>query len=589
MKKRILSMVLCLCAAVGMLPVFAVRAQAADTKTMAQLREAFPPGKYWNHYVGSYGQDGDMMGTREDFADSVTGSPCNVHGATRGMVGIYDCNCFDGAWQCMGFARRLAYGYYGTRVSTWRADSDLSALKAGDVVQYNFSDSSYGHTVWVTAVNGGSITYADCNGESLISPSNNCKIRWDVSSTKSLFYSGTGNYRVYHAPSEAVESKSPPASAAPVDPARPTAETGDFYAHIYYPKGGNLVEAQGGDGVTFTNVQLSNENWNQAGFASSDPKQIWFFDRKDNGSYRIVNEWSGWCLDVCGDVAGPEINIGTWHEDHGKASERWYIKLAPGSDDKWYSLVTALEYPSYVMDVYKVGTAPGTNVQLYTTDWKTGNEAQQFNIIRLNEYGSDKPAKPSAPANVRVNAAGGEVTVSWDPVPPQNLYDAREYEVRIRNEETGVILSSEPRAGLSYTYSGVASGKWVAEVRAVNTKYSSHCANYCSDYSSQSFSIHPGFHITLGADPAEGGAISGGGLYQSGDTAFVTAAAHSGYRFVKWTEGGNFVTDNARWSFPVESDRTLTAVFERTPPDVSYPSWRNPYRDVPPMRGIMMR
>lgn len=565
MKKRLLSITLCLCMAVGLLPLLAVRAQAADTKTMAQLKESFPAGRYWNHYVNNYGEDGDMMGTREDFADSVTDSPCSIHGATAGRVGIYDCNCFDGALQCMGFARRLAYGYYGTRVSEWSSDDHLDALKAGDVVQYNFSATSYGHTVWVTSVNGDRITYADCNGQSLGSPANNCKIRWDVPASRSLFYSGTGNYKVYHAPYAAADS----APAGPKTPAWPTDDIEDFYATIYYVKGGNFVEAQGGDGTTYTNVQLSKDS---VSINTTDPKRVWFFDKQDDGSYRIVNEWCGWCLDVAGGIAGDEINVATWHVDHGDLPERWYIKQAPDSDDKWYSLVTALAYPSYVMTVCDEGTAEGTNVQLSTTDWKTGNEAQQFNILRLEDH-QYQPAKPPMPENVWVRTENGRPTITWSAVPTQSSYIAGVYEVRIKNAETGSVLFSTTQTTTSYTHhSSLPAGEWLAEVRAIDTRYADSSSYYGSDYCSRRFFVDPPCTITLTS--AGIGAVTGGGSYRQGDTAVVSAAAGNGYHFVKWTENGSFVSSNARLTLKVERDWVLTAVFEKDAP-------RDPYPDVP--------
>lgn len=553
--------------AVGLLPLLATRTQAADTKTMAQLKESFPSGKYWNHYVNNYGEDGDTLGTSEHFADSVTGSPCNSHGVTAGQVGIYDCNCFDSAWQCMGFARRLAYGYYGTRVSGWGADDNLGALKAGDVVQYNFSTTSYGHTVWITSVNGDSITYTDCNGQSLGSPANNCKIRWDVPAARNLFYSGTGNYKVYHAPYAAVDST----PAGPQTPAWPTDDIKDFYAIIYYLKGGNFVEAQGGDGTTYTNVQLSKESMP---INTIDPKYIWFFDKKDNGSYRIVSEWCGWCLDVAGGIAGDQINVATWHVDHGDPPERWYIKEAPDTDNKWYSLVTALAYPSYVMTVCGGGTAEGTNVQLSTTDWKTGNEAQQFNILKLDDY-LYQPAKPPAPENVWVSTENGRTTIMWSAVPAQSNYDIRAYEVRIKNAETGNVLLSLTQSGTSYThYSDLPAGEWLAEVRSINTKYAGSSSYYGSDYCSRRFFIDPSYTITLTLTGS--GAVTGGGSYRQGATAVISAAAGNGYHFVKWTERGNFVSSNARLTLKVEEDRVLTAVFEKNAPA----PWRNPYPDV---------
>ena len=37
----------------------------------------------------------------------------------------------------------------------------LDQLKAGDAIRYK----NNGHSIWVTAVNGDTITYADCNSD----------------------------------------------------------------------------------------------------------------------------------------------------------------------------------------------------------------------------------------------------------------------------------------------------------------------------------------------------------------------------------------------------------------------------------------
>ena len=70
--------------------------------------------------------------------------------------------------------------------------------------------------------------------------------------------------------------------------------------------------------------------------------------------------------------------------------------------------------------------------------------------------------------------------------------------------------------------------------------------------------------ITLAVDPAGGGEAVGGGEYDHGHTATVTAKANEGYEFVRWLEDGTEVSTDASYSFTVEKDRTLTAVFRAT-------------------------
>lgn len=72
----------------------------------------------------------------------------------------------------------------------------------------------------------------------------------------------------------------------------------------------------------------------------------------------------------------------------------------------------------------------------------------------------------------------------------------------------------------------------------------------------------PIYQITLSAEPADGGTVSGGGTYQEGSSVTVSATANSGYHFQRWTEDGNTVSTSGGYSFSVRKNRNLIAVFE---------------------------
>ena len=71
------------------------------------------------------------------------------------------------------------------------------------------------------------------------------------------------------------------------------------------------------------------------------------------------------------------------------------------------------------------------------------------------------------------------------------------------------------------------------------------------------------FTISTASNPAAGGTTSGGGTFDSGASATVTASPVSGYRFVNWTDGGASVSTNSSYTFTVTSNITLTANFVR--------------------------
>lgn len=57
------------------------------------------------------------------------------------------------------------------------------------------------------------------------------------------------------------------------------------------------------------------------------------------------------------------------------------------------------------------------------------------------------------------------------------------------------------------------------------------------------------------------GVIYGLQEYQPGETAELQAVANSGYTFSGWTENGEMITEEATYTFTVEADRSLIAVF----------------------------
>lgn len=164
--KKFLSAVLAvLLAIVPMMSVGATENSQLSASYLHYLQEQLPDGKYWNHDAE---QSNDPYGWTE--------KPCTHHtdGNCIAYDGLCGCNMFDNAIQCHGFASLLAYSFFGTSIHTWQQSKSLDGLKAGDVLRVN-NDR---HTIFVTAVQGDRVTYADCN------VGHSCKIRWNAETTK---------------------------------------------------------------------------------------------------------------------------------------------------------------------------------------------------------------------------------------------------------------------------------------------------------------------------------------------------------------------------------------------------------------------
>lgn len=78
--------------------------------------------------------------------------------------------------------------------------------------------------------------------------------------------------------------------------------------------------------------------------------------------------------------------------------------------------------------------------------------------------------------------------------------------------------------------------------------------------------------VTLAASPAAGGTVTGGGSYNVGQTATVTATPNSGYTFTNWAEGTTVISSLTTYSFTATGDRTLTAYFSSIAPDPQLPT-----------------
>lgn len=65
------------------------------------------------------------------------------------------------------------------------------------------------------------------------------------------------------------------------------------------------------------------------------------------------------------------------------------------------------------------------------------------------------------------------------------------------------------------------------------------------------------YNLSLSVSPSYAGSTTGGGTYNQNEKAYITATANSGYRFVRWSDGGaqsHYVT--------MDANKSLTAYFE---------------------------
>lgn len=128
------------------------------------LKNKFPDGKYWNHPSSGNNPDG------------YSSTACTHHDNCGYYPDNCKCNSFSNAIQCHGFALKLGYDYYGSNPRNW-GQGNINSIKPGDIIEYYVSGGT--HTIWVTGVNGNTITCAECNW------GGNCLIKWGRTVSKS--------------------------------------------------------------------------------------------------------------------------------------------------------------------------------------------------------------------------------------------------------------------------------------------------------------------------------------------------------------------------------------------------------------------
>lgn len=134
--------------------------------SMNELRQMFANGRYWNH-------EGNPSSTDPN---SVTDRPCHNTNYDTSC-----CNLFSYGAQCAGYAMYMEYLYHGSNLDPmyYGVSHNIDDLRVGDAVRINWYGGGYDHMIFVTSINGNTITYTDCNSDL------HCRIAWDKTISKS--------------------------------------------------------------------------------------------------------------------------------------------------------------------------------------------------------------------------------------------------------------------------------------------------------------------------------------------------------------------------------------------------------------------
>lgn len=157
-------------------------AAAYDVSGLVALCKQYPDGKYWNH-----------IGSAVNNPEGYTSVPCTHHkngaGCSYARPAACECNYYNQAIQCMGYAYMIAEKIVGSNPRNWQKTKKLVVedLRVGDVIRY-YNDT---HSITVTGVSGNKIAYTGANW------GGDCLIKWDTMDKSEI----TGFSYVLHATS----------------------------------------------------------------------------------------------------------------------------------------------------------------------------------------------------------------------------------------------------------------------------------------------------------------------------------------------------------------------------------------------------
>ena len=149
-------------------------------KKLAELRVKFPNGKYWNHIGGANNPDG---WTDTPCASDQNGGGSHTHETY--LPGECDCNNYNNAIQCMGFAFKIGNELYGSNVRYWTKFYNFDQVKIGDYIRYG------GHSVIVIGKDDTGVKVVECNFD------HQCGIRWDRFIPRATLESQNAEYRTH--------------------------------------------------------------------------------------------------------------------------------------------------------------------------------------------------------------------------------------------------------------------------------------------------------------------------------------------------------------------------------------------------------
>ena len=262
------------------------------------------------------------------------------------------------------------------------------------------------------------------------------------------------------------------------------------------------------------------------------------------------------------------------------SSDDWNVRIDEDGKLTWNSKGDTGKYTIYVdlsgagSTLFTVPNVSATSYELkaefenkkidsgnYHVYVATTNSGAPINSGTIATYYVSGQTKLSAPQNAHWDGT----VAKWNSVTGATGYTVYLYAAGGSLHSKYDVTDTQRDFGAAAT-----DGRWF-EVVATAPNYRNSNAAESPKYGEVVTPPETTYTVAVSASPAEGGTVTqtGSGTYNDGAAVTVAAIANEGYEFVEWKENGTQVSTDAAYTFIVEGNRNLVAVFkakEVTPP-----------------------
>jgi len=407
---------------------------AAFAASLSSLKSRFRDGEYWNEY-NSCG----LEGTGPNPCPSCTGLYQYCYPGCPDACGMF---FYEGAWvssTCLGWACKMGNAIFGGNPLAWPRVYDGYSIKPGDIIYGNVSNiraGGTGHALFITDVNGSTVTYADCNGNG--TP---CMVDWDLYTTLDQIQVAINNgAAAYHASNNYT-------SGGIVD--QPTIEyttisTGDYF--LKNNATGKYLAVDGG-------VDADQQNISVAAYTGGTEMKMAIsaassgYKMRPHCSSRIVNPY--------GYSVSSGLNVSLW-PDVTDNTQWWGFEAVSGG-----YVIRNMQNQSCVLDV------SGSNVIVSTY---TGATSQIWSLESAIQYTVSYNANGGSGAPVSQTKTHGKSLTLSSKVPTRTGYTFLGWSTN------STATSATYSAGGSFTANADTAlyAVWKANSSALNLNSSNH-------------------------------------------------------------------------------------------------------------------